>query len=253
MFAFLQCCECDASKKGVEQIDINQALDEGMNPADLVPSARVNGHPLASARPRALTDAFKEEVVPSTPSTRSNSDGQSTRSLSSRKSRKEDKAKSMTEEQKLAEKARLQAMVKSFTRDSLSGLSCKIVDIQHSLAGILRKPLPGTFVMDKTLTKFVVKRDGKEELVSMVDVVDLHSFEDLLEINPTSQIPLVEDPRSYLREEDQKSAVFIQYQPSGKAESWLCLVVADADEQERFISCIKILSLHAQARAQSAA
>jgi hypothetical protein len=248
MFAYFNCCQCEALAKDTEHLDVNAAFDEGINPADLVTSARVNSNQMLSSARGEKSDLVKGPV-PSTCST--NSGSQSARSLNSRQSRKEEKAKSMTEEQRVAEKARLQTMLKSFTRDSLLGLSCKIFDTQQRVTD-LQELTPAIFFLDRTLTKLVVKRDRKTEVVVfLVDVVDLHSFDDLQDISPIPQIPLVEDASSHLRQEDRKNAVFIQHQPPGEPEGWWCLVVVDAEEQERFMACIKILSLYAKSSALS--
>jgi len=243
MFSYFQCCQCQVSKKNNEYIDVNAAFDEGINP----------WHEEADA----LHVSNNKKMLPSTPSTPSTNDCnqsmQTQRSSDSeerqaKQTQQTGTAHSMKEEDRLAEKAELQAMVKSFTKASTTqGLSCKLSENQGGTAGT-HQHTHAMFFLDKALTKMVFKQHGRRMEIPLLDVVEAFSYEELMKIMPDTRLG------NSLKIEERSSAIFIQYQNSGdgcEETNWLTLLVSDGEWQERFTDCINIFRFYAEEKAQS--
>lgn len=232
MFFFCRQCDCEVAKQPKEQIDVSATLDEGISPRDLMGqqnSARV----VISARGDKTSaveavNAFKEQQAPGEdrPLTPSTADGSQTQRSET----------SMGEETRRAEKERLNSMVKIFSRQAISGLDCKM--LQNSDYYLVHEYAACKFFLDTALSKVTLDDGTKKVVVPFLDIVEVCAYEDLMELVPDSQIA------KKLREENRKKAVFVQHQ----AESWLCLVVEDEADVERFVACLKILQLYSRSK-----
>lgn len=252
-------CHAKADKKGKktkkEQIHVAAAVDEGFSAQDLMDPAR--GIPISargivqavpfSARatlgklpdvPAAMVDcpgklmdvptsarAAPGEVRAITPST---SEG----SLSVRTEA------SMDEEARQAEKERLHQMVISFSREAVKGLKCQV------LGATAGKCVTAEFSLD-SWDRMIVDDGSKKLLIRFEDVQEVYPYGDLMEAIPESQIG------QQVMEADRSRAIFVQHRGHELPESWMCLIVTDEAEVERFIACLNILQLHAQAKMQS--
>lgn len=138
-----------------------------------------------------------------------------------------------------AEKARLQAMVKSFSREARLGLECKM--FLGSVGGNLLPRIssqthaPVRLFLDIALTKMMVRGGGTEIVIPFTDIKEIYSYDDLMEHDRNCQICKV------VRPEDRSGAIIIHHQPSGCPEAWSCLVVADGASQEQIVNGAKIL------------
>jgi len=233
MFQWGQCCECAATKENKEQIDFKAVTDEGIDPQEL---PNLLGHSkTASFRKTAAVQDVENKKEEEGASASTRSPPQSARTESS-----------MNEEERSAEKARLQAMVKSFSREATVGLKCKMVPTSTSGGtAAFHEYIRAKLFMDKALTTMTVQGGGKHVLIPLIDVAEACTYEDLMQHVPDSQLG------TNLKEEDRSSAIFIQHQAPGLSESWVCLVVADEAEQERFVTCIRILQMYSQANAKA--
>merc|ERR1712118_195674 len=114
------------------------------------------------------------------------------------------------------------------------------------------------FFLDKTFKYIIVRRNGQEKNIPLVDVVEVYSYEDLKEHIPEPQIVQLAGDllESKSLNQDCSKAVFIQHrgiQGSNFPENWLCLLADDAASQERFTTSLNILRLYAQGSARSQA
>jgi hypothetical protein len=233
MFLFSGCCQCEVAKQNNEQIDVSAVFDEGIDVQDVAKYSQRSTAQNVDGK-EAAQEGPSGEKCPSTPSTRSPSGNQSTRS-----------EVSMDEEERLAEKARLQALVTSFSREAVLGMNCKMLQKSERTRASheYHHYVTAKFFLDKALKGMVIHAGGKETLIPLVDVVEICTHEDLKEQVPDSQLG------KDLREEDRSSAIFIEHQAPGFSMSWLCVVVADEASQERFVDCMKILRLYVCANA----
>lgn len=223
MFQWNACCQCEVAKGHKDQIDFPAALDEGISAQDLTtsrtrPSKTANENGTSDEellRPPTSADSKELQECASTPSTRSSA--------------------SLDEEQRRAEKARLNALVVSFSKKAIVGLNCKVLG---DVGGTTASPqyANAKFFFDKALLSMEVRVRGTQVTVPLVDVVEVFSYEHV----PDCQLGKL------LREEDRSRAVFIQHRVDSAPDSWLCLIVADEELQESAATCIKILQLYAQ-------
>jgi len=251
-----QCCQCDVSKCPKEAIDVSATYDEGIDINSFEHVSRDSqkevvlkpiGMDLQKSprlpEPDAHFQKSAGEVAPSEASTQSADDGNRSGQAATPPCSNSSGSPRMDDEESLAQKARLNALVKAFTRESLSGVDCKIFRKSSSSASY--ENIPAKFFLDKAMTKMVVHGCGKKMSIPLINVVEAYLHEDLTEHFPDSQLG------KNLREEDRSRAVFIQHQASGSSESWLCLVVADETTQERFVTGLNILRLYAEANKQT--
>lgn len=239
-----QCCQCQIGTHPKETIDISANLDEGVDSQEPVIIRSEQEVALrAIGLDASLQSPSKEaqggspgEAAPSTPSTRSADDSSNhSKNVSPR----------MSEEECRAEKARLNGLVKTFLREAVVGVECKMLE-NRSEGGVASwEYIPAKLRTDQAMTKMVVQGGKKETMIKLIDVVETHAYEDLMDHLPKSQLG------KNLREEDHSRAVFIQHRAPGLPESWLCLIVSDEETQERFITGIKVLRLRAEFNAKA--
>lgn len=234
------CCQCESTKQPKEQIEFPVALDEG-----------IQGEELVRTKDFAINNMFPAPAAQDNDRQKGASGGKlspttSTRSPSANDGSQSARSSEMDEEERVAEKARLQAMVKSFSREATVGLKCKMVPTSTSGGtAAFHEYIRAKLFMDKALTTMTVQGGGKHVLIPLIDVAEACTYEDLMQHVPDSQLG------TNLKEEDRSSAIFIQHQAPGLSESWVCLVVADEAEQERFVTCIRILQMYSQANAKA--
>jgi len=232
------CCQCESTKQPKEQIEFPVALDEGIQGEELVRTkdfAINNMFPAPAAQDKdGQKGASGGKLSPTT----------STRSPSANDGSQSGRSSEMDEEERVAEKARLQAMVKSFSREAISGVQFRMVQSPEGPTAVSTY-LQAKLFLDRHLATFTVEGGGKQLMIPLVDVMEAYSYDDLRTDHPESQIG------KDLQKEDHSSAVFIQHKAPGMPVQWLCLIAADEEAQERFVTCIKILQLYS-VKAQAA-
>jgi hypothetical protein len=242
-----KCCQCEVSKHGEESFDVSAAaFDEGIDINDFDDLEKGIREVAPSELPNLLSQnghSISKSAQACKASTQSADDGNRSGQAATPPCSNSSGSPRMDDEESLAQKARLNALVKAFTRESLLGVDCKIFRKSSSSASY--ENIPAKFFLDKAMTKMVVHGCGKKMSIPLINVVEAYLHEDLTEHFPDSQLG------KNLREEDRSRAVFIQHQASGSSESWLCLVVADETTQERFVTGLNILRLYAEANKQT--
>lgn len=233
------CQQCEVVKQK-EQLDISlpATFDEGISPQDVVTGINTT-QPKLSARPGTdrNVEAVKEqcsarEACPATPSTADGSQSQRSQS-------------SMDEGTRQAEKARLRAMVKSFSIEAISGLECKVVR-NSGVESASGNYVSAKLFMDRALKKMTVN-DGCQKLMIPVDqIVEVFSFEELME-HAGWKLKV----GKMLGEAERSKAVFVHHNTPDVAEPLVCLLVSDEAEVERFVASLKILRLYSQSKAYS--
>lgn len=232
-----QCCQCESTKQPKEQIDFPAALDEGIQAEDLVRT-----QDLVRNTSETRKNAFTAPAAQDKDQQKGTSGGKlspttSTRSPSANDGSQSGRSSEMDEEERVAEKARLQAMVKNFSREAISGVQFRMVRSPGGTTAV-SPYVSAKFFLDRKLATMTVEGGGKQLMIPLIDVMEAYSYDDLMKDNPESQIG------KDLREEDRSSAIFIQHKAPGLPVQWLCLVAADEESQERFLTCIKILQLY---------
>jgi hypothetical protein len=227
MFLFSGCCQCEITKENNEQLDVKAVFDEGIDVQEVANLSHRDTARNVNGKDAQEGPSFPK--CPSTPSTRSPSGNQSTRSEAS-----------MTEEERVAEKARLQALVTSFSREAILGMNCKMLQKSERTTAShdCHHYVTAKFFLEKALKGMIIHAGGNDMLIPLVDVLEICTYEDLKEQVPDSQLG------KDLKEEDRNSAIFIEHQAPGSSKSWLCVVVSDEASQERFVDCMKILQLY---------
>jgi len=237
-------CDCEVAKQTKEQIDVGATFDEGISPQDLMGppiSARVliSGRGSKTGAVEAVNE-IKEQQAPGEdrPPTPSTADG----------SRSQRSETSMGEETRRVEKERLHSMVKSFSREAVSGLECKMVrnsgrtSLDTASTRVPVEYAACKFSLDTALTRMTLDDGTKKLMVSFMDIVEVCASEDLTEQAPDSQM------FPELTGVDRRRAVFVQHRACDFPESWLCLVVEDEADAERYVACLKILQMYSQAK-----
>lgn len=214
-----QCCQSKVTKNKKEQLLVDAAplfaTEYGKTPAE-----------------QHIEDEQGGEALPLTPST-----------TASDSERPDPEKSSMDEEERRAQKSRLNALVKSFARAGYLGVDCKVFRNPGGV-GRVHEYGDAKFFLDAGLEHMIVKENGMEgNVVPVIDVVKVYTYAELMEHVPHSQVG------QDLREEHRDRAVFIQHEgPTFQnSEHWLCLVVADDASRARFVTCVRLLCLYARA------
>jgi len=251
-----QCCQCDVSKHARESIDVSATFDEDARIGKFDVQKEVVLKPINMQRgtkeetktvESATQDGHKGssgEVAPSEASTQSADDGNRSDVTETPPRSNSSGSPRMNEEECTAEKARLNALAKAFTKESLVGVDCSLLQKSGGGGNASHEYTPAKFFLDKAMANMVIRGSGnkmvgsgKKMKIPLIDVVEAYLYEDLTDHVPDSQL------HNNLREEDRDRAVFIQHQASGFSESWICLVLADTATQERFATGFNILRL----------
>jgi hypothetical protein len=229
------------TKQPKEQIEFPAALDEGIQGEDLVRSQELFKSNMFISLAAHDEDQHKRasggKLSPTI----------STRSPSANDGSQSGRSSEMDEEERVAEKARLQAMVKSFSREAISGVQFKMVRSPRGTTAV-SPYVSAKFFLDRQLAIMTVQGGGQTaghhdmtggwKRIPLIDVMEAYSYDDLMKDDPESQCG------KDLRHEDRSSAIFIQHKAPGLPVQWLCLVAADEEAQERFVTCIKILQFY---------
>jgi hypothetical protein len=156
---------------------------------------------------------------------------------------------SMDPEQKKAEEERLHAIVKSFSKDAISGLKCEMVE--H----VRGSSVTAKFSLDKALTVLTIDYSPYREqkiMISLEDVDDVYEYDDVVQEVPELQIAARLGPR--IAKEDRNKAIIVHHRAKDLPEPWICLLLSNEAEVERFATSMKILKLRALSlRAQAQA
>jgi len=242
-FFFCRQCDCEVAKDS-EQIDVAPCtLDEGISTQELM-GKTVSGQEVKCLKKQHMSSG---EVTPSTSEGNQSARTESSMDDEKRQTKKERlhskqsarSEHSMDEETKKAEKERLHAMIKAFSKEALVGLDCKLLEnTQGSCVNI-------KFSFDRALTIMTMKNSDHDKKVSLMDVEEIYSYEDLVEEVPDSHIG------SMFAKEDRSKGVFIQHRDQTCKDPWTCLLVRDETEVEKYVASLKVLKLHAQAKGAS--
>lgn len=133
-------------------------------------------------------------------------------------------------------KSELQDLLKSFSRDAITGISCKL------FRGSAVPPyLAAIFCLDNALTKITITTGGKTQTIALQTVLDAYSYDDAMDKMPGHLLV------QKIGDQEANTSVFIRYkQKDSEPEQLLCLVLPDQAEHERFVTCVKILSIYSQ-------
>jgi hypothetical protein len=154
-----------------------------------------------------------------------------------------ERAKSMDDDERQAQKSRLNAVLKSFARAGYLGLDCKLFRNPSGAKGT-NEYADIKFFLDAGLENIVINENGNDDLmIPVLDVTNVYSYAELTENIRNSHVA------GDMQEEQHGSAVFIKHQAPTfqKQEHWLCLVLPDVASRARFLICLRILCLHARA------
>lgn len=138
----------------------------------------------------------------------------------------------------LAEKAKLKALVRSFAKEANSGLKCSIFEDQTCAQ------CPAQLFLDRSLTMTLV-HNGRKICIPLTNVVAAYSLGDLRECSPNSKLP-----NNVSGVEDLGAVAFIQQEAPGVPESWVSLKFADEESMERCVISINVLQKLAEMRQQ---
>lgn len=231
------CRQCEVVKDNAEQIDVAGTFDEGISAEDLIgkTSKAQDANCLKKQR------MSPGEVTPSTSEgnqsarTEGSADdekhqGKKERLQTNQSARSE---ASMDEETRKAEKERLHSMIKSFSREAVSGLKCKMVENSGGSC------VTAKFSLDRALMGMIVEYRTQKLMVSLEDVEDVYSYDDVVHEMPDSQVG------QRITKEDRSKAIFVHHRAKDLPEPWICLLLSKEAEVEQFTASLKILRLRA--------
>lgn len=200
----LECCQSQVTKTHKEQV--------------LVDAAPISATPYTGL---GYSTTPPTELLPLTPSTTASDS---------------ERLESMDEEERRAQKSRLNAVLKSFARAGYLGVDCKVLSVNDYA--------DAKFFLDAGLEHLIISKRGKDDnMIPVIDVMKVYSYAELIEHVGSSPIG------DGLWEEHRDSSIFIQHQAPTfqKQEHWLCLLLADAASRARFVTCLRILCLYVRA------
>jgi len=242
------CCQCEVVKDNREQIDVAVILEEGVSAQEL----------MGKTEEEVVTCLKKQRMSPGdvTPSTSEGDQSARTESGDEEKSRAKKERpqsnrsarseKSMDENMRKAEKDRLHSMLKSFSREAVIGLSCKVLEKPEGTEDWTEQwTVTAKFSLDRALTSATVDYCGRKLMFSLSDVEDVYAYEDLMDELPDPQIG------QGVPKEDRNKAVFVHHRTQNLPEPWIVLLLNDEAEVERFVSCLKILKMYTQKKGTS--
>jgi len=152
--------------------------------------------------------------------------------------------KSMDEETWKAEKNRLHSMVRSFSQEAVVGLSCKVLEKVDGTED-WREQWRAKFSLDRALTTATIDYSGRKLIFSLSDVEDVYAYEDLMDELP--------DPKNdqWVTKEDRHKTVFVRHRVQSLPEPWICLLLNDEADADRFASSLKILKMYTHSKAKA--
>lgn len=141
----------------------------------------------------------------------------------------------MTPEERIRERERLQDMVKEFAKAVVQGQQCQWL---HSTVGA---PKSATYSFDKALSIFTLKPDESPQVsIEMLRIRDV-----LKDVRDTPFSDLLDLPRPHVLAgmELERRVVCIVYEDASCAKQlqYLGLLLPNPYERERFYKCMKIL------------
>lgn len=207
---FGQCCHCQDSEERKNQINYDPPADPGFTP----------GGPTGGDEPPV--DSHYQKVPPPG-SAQEEQPPPSGRSQSS-----------LTPEEKAAEKARLQELVKKFAKSAVQGVPCELV----LESGMTR----GKYKIDKKLQKMTMESEaqGTANYTFMVSSIqEIHRMED-------GEVHFPPNARQTLGPDERARALAISYTNDAGQPGTVCFLENGATDKERFLTCMKILRLYSQ-------
>mmetsp|Transcript_51881 Transcript_51881/g.116853 ORF Transcript_51881/g.116853 Transcript_51881/m.116853 type:complete len:196 (+) Transcript_51881:98-685(+) len=152
--------------------------------------------------------------------------------LSSRTPRSGD-VMAMSPSEKVQEKARLQELVKGFSKRAVHGVACQMVDVATG------RVVPATYEVDRQLRRWRVVPNDPDMPVHSSSISRIREAFSV-EAGEASVPPAV---RGALTEEQRRRLVLVSFEDV----PMVCLLEASVAERERLVTCMKILRLFAQA------
>eukprot|EP00746_Dinoflagellata_sp_MGD_P165624 gnl/MRDRNA2_/MRDRNA2_95008_c0_seq1.p1 gnl/MRDRNA2_/MRDRNA2_95008_c0~~gnl/MRDRNA2_/MRDRNA2_95008_c0_seq1.p1 ORF type:complete len:339 (-),score=42.85 gnl/MRDRNA2_/MRDRNA2_95008_c0_seq1:161-1081(-) len=139
----------------------------------------------------------------------------------------------MDKEKWRAEKERVYSMLKSFSRKAVVGLPCKLLERSTGTC------VTANFSLDRALRIVTVEYCSKKIIVSLADVEGVYPYyHDLMD-----ELPDAEISQDVIKTNHNK-AVFVHHGAQDLPELWICLLLQDEAEVERFVTCLRILKMH---------
>lgn len=241
------CCQCEvAGIDNKELIDAAATYDEGVSAQEL----------MGKTEAEDVTCLKKQRMSPGNVTPSTSEGNQSARTDNSEDGEKSEarkehlhgnqtarSEKSMNEEMRKAEKDRLHSMLKSFSREAVVGLSCQVLEKPEGAEDWTEQwAVSANFSLDRALTSASIDYCGRKVKFPLSDVEDVYAYEDLMDELPDPQIG------QRVTTEDRNKVVFVHHQAHNLPEPWICLLLKDEAEVERFVSCLKILKMYTQSK-----
>lgn len=147
----------------------------------------------------------------------------------------------MDKEMWKVEKERVHSMLKSFSREAAGGLACKVLEKSTGTHVV------ANFSLNRASKIVTVQLEycSKKLIVSLADVEGVYSYHDLME-----ELPDPEIGQGVIKENHNK-AVFVHHRAQDLPEPWICLLLHDEADVERFVTCLRILRMHIQMKEAS--
>jgi len=211
---FENCCHChdQPAEQQKNQITYDPVADPNMSPDAIAVLHQQPG--AAPAAPEQTTAAAGKAEEPPL----------SQRSQSS-----------LTPEEKAAEKARLQELVKNFAKNAVQGMPSQLMDEGGGL-------VQAKYQIDKHLKKMTIcqipEGGGMQHVVPLSGISEIYRIEDGEGLFPTAALNL--------QSQDIERVLMVMYTDDYGQAHQFCFFEASAVDKERFLTCMKILRLYSQ-------
>lgn len=218
---FGECCHCPGNTPAEKQ---NQITYDPVRDPNAIPSDAISGRVVSATQQQARSEPPPKAPPPAK---QAEEPPLSQRSQSS-----------LTPEEKAAEKARLQDLVKTFAKNAVQGVACQLLEEQTG------RMVAAKYNIDKQLKKMTVK--STEEGVSLQHVVPLACIQEIYRIEDgEGSFPKT---AQNVNPPDLDRILMCLYTPDERTQQSqrLCFFEASPMDKERFLTCMKILRLYSQ-------